>query len=404
MNMPLSNPIATIDEMLQPIDQITSAGEYLRYDPLYDRIAQARYTEDASLPQGVWQRPTQQADWRLVVELCTEALTHRSKDLQIAIWLMEAWLHLEGLAGYSRGCNLILGLHQYFAATMHPAPELSTGTASDAITLPLRSTDPSVEHRANLIQWLNEKLSIQVKLLPLTFPSAASGVAAFSLADLEAALHQDQLQRRQSSTPQKTTSVNAFERSLVLTELESLAGMWTELQRAIEITDVLDQMFDDCYGPANGGLLKLKDVLQRMERAIAPALPEEEELGTDREENADIRMRDYKPGASLATVTYGSSSNSHMTSNFLDSPSASGYAAPIQSREDAYARLAEISAFLSQLEPHSPVPYLLQRAIAWGSMSLSELLPELLHDQVALREVGTLLRLDGSNESLPIKQ
>ena len=97
--MPLSNLIATIDDILQPIDPIAPAGEYLRYDPLYDRIAQARYTEDASLPQGVWQRPTQQADWRLVVELCTEALTQRSKDLQIAIWLMEGWLHLEGLAG-----------------------------------------------------------------------------------------------------------------------------------------------------------------------------------------------------------------------------------------------------------------------------------------------------------------
>ena len=142
-----------------------------------------------------------------------------------------------------------------------------------------------------------------------------------------------------------------------------------------------------------------------MELAIAPALPEEEELETDPEEKADIRMQDHEPGASLATVPYGVPSNSHMTSksNFPDSPSASGYAATIQSREDAYARLAEISAFLSQLEPHSPVPYLLQRAIAWGSMSLSELLPELLHDQVALREVGILLRLDGSNGSLPIK-
>jgi type VI secretion system protein ImpA len=402
MNMPLLNPSIDIDEMIQPIDPIAPAGEYLRYDPLYDRIAQARYTEDASLPQGVWQRPTQQADWPLVVELCTEALTRRSKDLQIALWLTEAWLHLDGLAGYSRGCNLILGLHRYFAATMHPAPELPAGTAPDAIALPLNPADPSIEHRANLIQWLNEKLSIQVKLLPLTLPSAASGIDPFSLADLEALLHQDQLQRRQSSAPQKSTGVNAFERSLALTELEFLSSMWAELQRAIEITDALDQMFDDCYGSANGGLLKLKEILQRMELAIAPALPEEE-LEMDHEEGTDLQIQDHAPGASLATVPYATSSSPRITPDFPDSPSPSGHVAPIQSREDAYARLAEISAFLSQLEPHSPVPYLLQRAIAWGSMSLSELLPELLHDQVALREVGILLRLDGSNGSLPIK-
>lgn len=402
--MPLSNLIATIDDMLQPIDPIAPAGEYLRYDPLYDRIAQARYTEDASLPQGVWQRPTQQADWRLVVELCIEALTHRSKDLQIAIWLMEGWLHLEGLPGYSKGCNLILGLHRHFAVTMHPAPEIPDGSTPDTVALPLCATDPAVEHRGNLIQWLNEKLSIQVKLLPLTSPSSASGAAAFSLADLEAALRQDQIQRRQTSHSQKAAGVDAFERSLALTDVASLASMWTDLQEAIRVTDALDQIFDDCYGSVNGGLLTLKDILQRMELAIVPALPEEHAPEPDPKDRADTFKPDNEPGASLATMTYGALSAAHMTSNFPDSPSVSGHVVPIQSREDAYARLAEISVFLSQLEPHSPVPYLLQRAIAWGSMSLSELLPELLHDQVALREVGILLRLDGSNESLPNKQ
>src|ERR1700761_9127742 len=138
MNISLATPVSATNEMLlQPIDAISPVGTYLRYDPLYDRIAQARLTEDASLPQGVWQRPTQQADWRLVEELCTEALVHRTKDLQIAVWLTEAWLHLEGLAGYSRGADLILQLHHCFAATMHPAPELAEETAPYVPSLPL---------------------------------------------------------------------------------------------------------------------------------------------------------------------------------------------------------------------------------------------------------------------------
>jgi type VI secretion system protein ImpA len=70
MNISLSNLIDTPNEtLLQPIDSSSPAGSYLRYDPLYDRIAQARHAEDASLPQGVWQRPTQLADWPLVAEL-----------------------------------------------------------------------------------------------------------------------------------------------------------------------------------------------------------------------------------------------------------------------------------------------------------------------------------------------
>ena len=404
MNISLSNPIDIPNEtLLQPIDSTSPAGSYLRYDPLYDCIAQARRTEDASLPQGVWQRPTQQADWPLVAEKCAEVLAYRSKDLQIALWLTEAWLHLEGIAGYTKGCNLILGLHQHFAVTMHPAPELPTGTALDMIDLPLSSVDPSVEHRANLIQWLNEKLSLQVKLLPLTSPSAASGEAPFSLADLEAALHQDQLQRRQNSSPQAITGVNAFERSIALTPLKALAVRSMEIQQAIEVTDALDQIFDACYGSANGGLLMLKDILRRMELAIAPALPEIQESEPDQGRTTELQMLEHKPDSSLSTVTHVPSSTSHMTSRYSDLSTVSEYGKAIQNREDAYTRLAEISEFLSQLEPHSPVPYLLQRAIAWGGMNLSELLPELLHDQVALKEVAVLLRLDGSNHNLPTK-
>jgi type VI secretion system protein ImpA len=401
MNISLATPASATNEiLLQPIDPISAVGTYLRYDPLYDRIAQARLTEDASLPQGVWQRPTQQADWRLVEELCTEALVHRTKDLQIALWLTEAWLHLEGLAGYSRGANLILELHHCFVDTMHPAPELAEGAGPYEFSLPLSAIDPSVEQRANLIRWLNEKLSLQVKLLPVTSPSAASGVTSFSLADLEGVLYQEQILRRQGPNP-SSSGVNVFERSLALTPPALLANTWTELQEAIDITNQLDDYFDICYGSANGGLLALKGVLDRMALAIAPVLPEEEQMQNSNAENeGDIGIAGFEPGSSVAQLTYEPAAVPRAAAHLSDAHCAY---TPIQSRDDAYSRLAKISEFLRELEPHSPVPYLLQRAIAWGGLNFSELLPELLRDQAALQEVGDLLRLRGSNGNLTNK-
>jgi type VI secretion system protein ImpA len=401
MNISLATPVSAANEMLlQPIDAISPVGTYLRYDPLYDRIAQARLTEDASLPQGVWQRPTQQADWRLVEELSTEALVHRTKDLQIALWLTEAWLHLEGLAGYSRGANLILELHHSFADTMHPAPEPAERPVSYKISLPLDAADPSIEQRANLIRWLNEKLSLQIKLLPLTSPSAVSGVTSFSLADLEGALYQDQIQRRQGSNP-SSPGVNAFERSLALTPPDFLTNTWTELQKAVGITNELDDYFDICYGSANGGLLALKGVLDRMALAIVPALPEEDQMPNSNVDNEDdIGIADFESGSSIAQLTCEPATMPRASSRLSDAPCAY---TPIQSRDDAYSRLTQISEFLRKLEPHSPVPYLLQRAIAWGGLNFSELLPELLRDQAALQEVGDLLRLSGSNGNLTNK-
>ena len=64
---------------------------------------------------------------------------------------------------------------------------------------------------------------------------------------------------------------------------------------------------------------------------------------------------------------------------------------PIRSRAEAYRRLAEAADFLQRTEPHSPTPYLIRRAVAWGGMSLGELLQELVQSDSDLRAIYTLL-------------
>jgi type VI secretion system protein ImpA len=49
----------------------------------------------------------------------------------------------------------------------------------------------------------------------------------------------------------------------------------------------------------------------------------------------------------------------------------------LSDRAAAYARLAEVADYLQRIEPHSPVPYLLKRAVAWGNLNTAELYQEL---------------------------
>ncbi len=49
----------------------------------------------------------------------------------------------------------------------------------------------------------------------------------------------------------------------------------------------------------------------------------------------------------------------------------------LSSREDAYRAIIAAAATLQAVEPHSPVPYLLRRAAAWGTMTLPALYAEL---------------------------
>jgi type VI secretion system protein ImpA len=368
--------------LVQPITPEAPAGESLRYDSVYDSIVSAR-RQEAALPQGVWQRATQQADWPLVEELCRNALATRSKDLQIAVWLTEAWLHLFGLAGFSNGCKLIANLHELYLVELIPSPEPAQQIIAAGTPLPLDSSDPAIEHRLNMLQWMNEKLSIEIKFLPLTAPVDGSEAPAISLADIEAALHRQRVARRQGS-PQDVLSGDAqFARSLQLTPPRFLHQTWNDLQHAIEVIDLLGLALDRYYGPTNSGLLRIRSALHDMALAISSAIPEDtlepcEEAFTMPDIHSDP-VPVYRAPAPFNDL-------------YAD--------AEINTREQAYGTLARIANFLARLEPHSPVPYLLHRAIAWGGMSLKELLPELLHDQAALKDVGHLLRFEEADAYL----
>jgi type VI secretion system protein ImpA len=66
-----------------------------------------------------------------------------------------------------------------------------------------------------------------------------------------------------------------------------------------------------------------------------------------------------------------------------------------RSRDEAYRRLGEIADYLLRTEPHSPVPYLVKRAVAWGGMPLAELLQELLDSESDLKQIYRLLGTRG---------
>ena len=68
--------------------------------------------------------------------------------------------------------------------------------------------------------------------------------------------------------------------------------------------------------------------------------------------------------------------------------------ADVQSREEAYQALEALADYLGQIEPHSPTPYLIRRAVSWGRMPLPELMQEILREEGDLNRMTTLLGLN----------
>ncbi len=64
-----------------------------------------------------------------------------------------------------------------------------------------------------------------------------------------------------------------------------------------------------------------------------------------------------------------------------------------QDRSDALNRLAAVAEFFRQTEPHSPVAYLVPRAVQWGQMPLEDWLREVISDDAVLARVRETLGL-----------
>lgn len=327
--------------LLVPIEG--GAGRNVRPAGDYVRIAEARRDENVGLPRGVWVRDIKQADWRLVERLCTDVLTLRSKDLRIACWLCEAWVHLHGFAGLGPGLALADGLCRDFWSDLYPRLEGEDASA-----------------RLAAFEWLNERLPVALRQVPVLVDAAQPDLT-YSWADCLAADRLEAVRQRDSAAAQKAEAAGAVTQAMIedrrkRTDTALLDGTLADLGRASAILDSLDARLDTLCGRDAPGLGKIRGVASDIAEFAAMAL-------------AARRMPDVRPpeSAEIAGPTQP---------GFQPSP------APAMSRAVAYRQLAEVADFLRATEPHSPVPDVLDHLVSWRDLSLIEL-------DIALREAGS---------------
>jgi type VI secretion system protein ImpA len=347
-----------LERLLEPVSAERPSGESLRYEGAYDRIREARREDDARLNRGIYDSEPKRADWGAVEAIAVEALSTRTKDLQIAAWLTEAWTHLYGLAGSREGLRLMAGLCAGFWETLHPELE-----------------GEDCEARVSPVVWVNEKLSLKIKQLAVSSPQAGE-VPAYSYADWESAAHLENLSKRdpkalQTAEARGHVTPAKFHSSLMLTERNFYAELYEDGASALEACGALESLLGELCGRAAPTLARFREALEGVGRLAAdvlrsrPAADYELETG----EEAYVHGDEDEDGASWSS------------------------GAPIRSRAEAYRRLSEAADYLLRTEPHSPTPYLVRRAVEWGSMSLQEVLQQLVRNDAEMQELTRLLRL-----------
>lgn len=352
-------PVVDLTALLAPIPGDNPAGENLQYAGVYDEIREARRADD-TLTKGDWEHEPKVAEWPRVVDLSTSALASKTKDLQIASWLIEAIVQLHGFVGLRDGLKLMRGLHEQFWDRLYP--EIDEG---------------NLDGRANAMSAMDTRLEIPIKSAPLTRSGSGFDCSYMQWEDSTKFDIPENLENLDSEAFERFTAMKAeaeaankitseawrkakdstrrvfYEETFAL-----LNDCWTEFQ-------ALDKVMDEKYAQQTPGLGNLKKTLDSVRTLVEKLVKEKRILEPDPvldgEGAVGSEDGEGRPGG------------------------------PLRGRAEALRQLAEVAQYFQRTEPHSPVAYLVQRAVKWGHMPLELWLEEVIKDGAVLGHVKETL-------------
>ena len=374
--------VIDLEALLSPISEEKPSGETMRYSGLYDEISEARRA-DEDVEQGDWKVALKIADFRKVIDLAVPALTSDTKDLQIAVWLTEALSKQHGFAGLRDGLKLVGGLQDKFWETLFP--EIDEG---------------DMEGRANAIEWVAMQTSLAIKQAKIT---QGDGYSYFDWEDskrfdipnnietLDSADRakyselQEQASKENRVTADRWRVAFAASRRNFYEEVAlAIEECWAECK---ELNRVIEEKFDRNQMPGLGVLEKSLEAVQTQVKKFLEEKRAEEPDPEVEETEADGEQVEGE----VVVATDGSR------------VAATGGA--IQSRAEALKRLGQLAEFFRKSEPHSPVSYLVQRAVKWGNMPLDSWLQEVVKDQSVLYQLRETLGVNtGEPEQTDVPQ
>jgi type VI secretion system protein ImpA len=293
------------------------------------------------------------ADWPAISKLAQETLRETSKDMLVAARLTEALAKAHGAPGIRDGIQLFRMMIEQCWDRMNPVIE----------------TEDDLEVRAAAFNWLDDKDR------GARFPSTMRMIPIIGREKDRYSWHQ----WKEMSNPKAAVTAADIEKAIQLSTREQCEQVFDDLSLAWQELQLLSKALNEKMGGAAPGLTSIRDALEDC-RSLAH----------------QILQKKGGPTAPAPAAAAASAA----PANGAQSAAGPAAAAPaviyeekkMVTRADVYAKVSEAAAVLQQLEPHSPIPYLLNRAVELGNLPFPDLMKNLILNADVLklmnRELG----------------
>ncbi len=342
-------PVFDLDALLMPLAGENPAGSPQAYAfTVREQMEKLRAEErpedfdDATRPEQL-----KRADWPGVVKLSQEALVTQSKDLRIACHLLEGLVKVHAFAGLRDGLMLLRRLIEECWDRINPPEDPDD---AEARALPL----------ANMLDDAERGMRFPGTLR--TAPLLGTPGNAVSLQEFN---------RLRSSTD--AADQERVQKAQTATTYEALQQVVVDLNESLE---------------------EIKKITAALDARVGSVAPSFTSLGTAIE---DCRRLGQAELQRLLPPVEASASEA-ATADGAARPS--GATQTVTSRAEAYAQLNRAAELLQQIEPHSPIPYLVKRAVRLGSLPFPLLIQQMVRDANMLGELNREFGIDaGQNAS-----
>ena len=334
--------------ILAPISPETPAGLNLRADEAgslaYYRIKDARSAARNAERQAdaEQERGGLAAEWRVVFDEAQTVLCRRSKDLEVAAWLTEAAIRIEGFSGLRPAFAALDGLVERYWDTLH------SGDAEDVAdkVAPLAGLN-GTSAEGSLIQPL--------RLAPLTATNTGEAGTLW---------HYMVKRRKGAASPEAVLlgeAVNGTDSAVFIDIYRDIAAA---LESFTSLSRRLDALCGEDAPPSStirNTLIEAQDALRDFSNLPPGAFGDPE--AEARVERAPVDQEAEQPARAAPAVVEHAGP------------------AELRTREDALRELGRIATFFREHEPNSPTAYTLQTLIRRARLPLADLLQELITDE-----------------------
>ena len=351
------------EALLAPIPGDSPAGDARAYvRSLREQFEALRQEErpedfdDATRP-AVLKKP----DWPKLKQVAQDALRDTAKDVRVACHLLEALAKCDGFAGVCDGLVLLQRLLDECWDRL--IPEIEDGDL-DSRAAPL----------ANMLDDPDRGLRFptSVRFIPL-LGSQRDGAGLIECNRLRQSTDQDELKAFDDLVA--ATSVD-----LLAARAQAAEGSLAQLKSLVEVMD--RRLGSDAPSLINLGTA-LTECLQVLREELSRRQPPQDTTAEDDAAASDA--------AEAGTTADGSPTGNRSA--------ASAPEGQINSRAQAYAQLKQAADLLQRLEPHSPIPYLVRRAVELGRLPFPALMQQLIRDTNILTELNRELGIEESAAS-----